>query len=409
MHRKPVKHAENSYFKSHGANLLIAGKTVEQVASVAGQTPYYAYDRNIITQKINEFRSAIPERIHLHYAIKANPHPSLVSFVANQVDGLDVASLQELRVALATKTDPKDISFAGPAKSEKDIAGAIAAGIILNIESETELARAVKLAEKLGRQLRAAIRINPDFELKTSGMKMGGGPKQFGIDAERVPEILTNIASMNISFEGFHIYSGSQNLKSEAITEAHNKTFDLVRRLLQDTHLIPNKLNIGGGFGIPYFPGENALDLKPIGANLCELLKQYPEFSNTEIVIELGRFLVGEAGVYVTRVTDKKDSRGHTYLMVDGGLHHHLANSGNFGQVIRKNYPVTIGNKQGYSNNTVSVVGPLCTPLDILADNMELPEADIGDYVVVFQSGAYGPTASPRGFLSQPDLVEVFL
>ena len=409
MIKKPLKHAEQVYYDLNSSELLIAGKSLEQVAAIAGQTPFFAYDRGIITQKIAEFRTHIPEDINLHYAIKANPHPSLVSFIANQVDGLDVASLKELRVALATSTAANDISFAGPAKSEKDIAGAIAAGITLNIESETELKRSVLLADKIGARPCAAIRVNPDFELKTSGMKMGGGPKQFGIDTEAVPQILKAIESMDVEFKGFHIYSGSQNLKHEAIMEAHDKTFDLARRLLSNTRITPEKLNIGGGFGIPYFPGENPLRLDPIGANLNTLLEKYAEFTETEIIIELGRFLVGEAGIYVTRVTDKKNSRGHTYLMADGGLHHHLANSGNFGQVIRKNYPVTVGNKLKHTTCKVSVVGPLCTPLDVLADNMELPEANIGDLVVVFQSGAYGMTASPIEFLSQPNPVEIFI
>jgi len=409
MNKKPPKHADNIYFQRAGEQLLIGGKTVEQLAAIAGQTPYYAYSRDIILRKINEFKSAIPDRIQLHYAIKANPMPSLVSFVANHVSGLDVASLKELRVALASVTQPKDISFAGPAKSEKDIAGAIAAEIVLNIESETELKRALVLAESIGKQPKVAIRVNPDFELKTSGMKMGGGPKQFGIDAERVPALLQQLEQTDVSFEGFHIYSGSQNLKCEAIIEAHDKTFDLAQRLLSNSRLEVKKLNIGGGFGIPYFPGESALDLQPIGANLDELLPKYKDFTSSEIIIELGRFLVGEAGVYVSRVSDRKISRGETYLMVDGGLHHHLANSGNFGQVIRKNYPVTIGNKIGHPTETVSVVGPLCTPLDTLADKMTLPKADIDDFVVIFQSGAYGATASPENFLSQPKLEEIFV
>jgi len=409
MKKNTIEHAPNLYYKQQENNLLIAGKSVEQIAAIAGQTPYYAFDRQIIQTKIGEFATAIPEAIQLHYAIKANPFPSLVSFIANQVDGLDVASLKELRVALATSTKPNDISFAGPAKSQQDIAGAIAAQIILNVESATELDRAVQIGDKLGLRPRIALRVNPDFELKTSGMKMGGGPKQFGIDAENLPGLLKNLRNLDVSFEGFHIYSGSQNLRHEAIIDAHNKTFDLARRLLSHGNHIVNKLNIGGGFGIPYFPGETPLNLRPIGENLASLLNQYSEFSATNIIIELGRFLVGESGVYVTRITDKKVSRGHTYLMVDGGLHHHLANSGNFGQVIRKNYPVTIANKLGSAAVNVSVVGPLCTPLDILADKMDLPEADIGDYVVIFQSGAYGASASPQNFLSQPSVNEVLL
>ena len=409
MSKRSLKHAENPYFKTSDNQLLVAGLTLKQAAAIAGQTPYYVYDRNVILQKIKRFRDNIPQKVKLHFAMKANPMPSLVSFVANHVDGLDVASLKELRVALSTTMPADKISFAGPAKTESDIAGAIASGIVLNIESETEFDRALILSKTLGKPAKVAVRVNPDFELKASGMKMGGGPKQFGIDAEKVPALLNRIEKESVTFEGFHIYSGSQNLKPESIIDAHNNTFALAERLISGTKLTLNKLNIGGGFGIPYFPGESALSLSSIGENLAKLLQNYKAFDETEIVIELGRYLVGECGLYVTEVVDKKVSRGHTYLMVNGGLHHHLANSGNFGQVIRKNYPVTIGNKQLEPPEEASVVGPLCTPLDILADKMELPTAEIGDYVVIFQSGAYGPTASPRGFLSQPDVVEIFV
>ena len=170
-------------------------------------------------------------------------------------------------------------------------------------------------------------------------------------------------------------------------------------------------LNLGGGFGIPYFPGEQALDIAPIGANLAALAERArTDFPQAELIIELGRYLVGEAGIYVTRIVDRKVSRGQTFLVTDGGLHQHLSASGNFGQVIRKNYPVAIGNKMlGQNRETVSIVGPLCTPLDLLAERMELPIADIGDLVVIFQSGAYGLTASPQAFLGHPAGVEVLV
>jgi diaminopimelate decarboxylase len=170
-------------------------------------------------------------------------------------------------------------------------------------------------------------------------------------------------------------------------------------------------LNIGGGFGIPYFPGDAPLDLAPIGANLRSLLERAARaLPGATIVTELGRYLVGEAGIYVCRVIDRKVSRGQTFLVTDGGLHHHLAASGNFGQVLRKNYTVLIGNKvRGEEQEVASVVGPLCTPLDLLADRVELAKADEGDLVVVLQSGAYGITASPLGFLSHPPPREVLV
>ena len=195
------------------------------------------------------------------------------------------------------------------------------------------------------------------------------------------------------------------------ICEAQQKSYELARRLAQQAPSPVRSLNLGGGFGIPYFAGEQRLDLRPIGDNLAQLAERArTELPDASLVIELGRYLVGEAGVYVARVVDRKVSRGQVYLVADGGLHHHLAASGNFGQVVRKNYPVTIGNRiDSLESETASVVGPLCTPLDLLADRMTLPVAHVGDLVVVFQSGAYGASASPQGFLGHPVCIEVLV
>ncbi|MGH8594333.1 MAG: pyridoxal-dependent decarboxylase, exosortase A system-associated, partial [Gammaproteobacteria bacterium] len=298
-----------------------------------------------------------------------------------------------------------------PGKRDEDLKDAIAAGVVLNSESEGEVERALAIGARTGAAPRLAVRVNPDFELKSSGMKMGGGPKPFGVDADRVPAMLRQISLHGLSFQGFHIFSGSQNLKAEAITEAQEKTFELAYRLADSPPGPIQTLNIGGGFGIPYFPGETPLDIGHVGENLERLMDQMrARLPGTQVVIELGRYLVGEAGVYVCRVVDRKLSRGQVFLVTDGGLHHHLAASGNFGQVIRKNYPVLIGNKvQGTEREVVSVVGPLCTPLDLLADKMEMAKAEVGDVVVVLQSGAYGLSASPTQFLSHPPPLEVLI
>lgn len=391
--------------------LQIGGMALTRLAQRVGQTPFYAYDRAAMTARVAELRAHLPADVHLHYAMKANPMPAVVQHMATLVDGIDVASGGELRVALDTPTNPLHISFAGPGKSDTDLASAIAAGIVLNLESEGEMERAAVIGHRLGIVPQVNVRVNPDFELKSSGMKMGGGPKQFGVDAERVPAMLRRIGELGLDFYGFHIFSGSQNLKAAALQEAHEKTFALAFRLAEAAPRRPRILNIGGGFGIPYFPGEERLDLAAVGTNLHRLLDELrPRLQDTQVIIELGRYLVGEAGAYVCRVVDRKQSRGHVYLVTDGGLHHHLSASGNFGQVIRKNYPVVVGNRvHGGEREKASVVGPLCTPLDLLADQMELARAVPGDLVVVLQSGAYGITASPAGFLSHPAAAEVLL
>jgi diaminopimelate decarboxylase len=408
--RRP-QHAPLLQFALEDDCLLIGGIPLPRLAARVGQTPFYAYSRAAITQRVAELRAALPQDVHLHYAMKANPMPAVVQHLAGLVDGIDVASGGELRVALDTGMEPAKISFAGPGKGEAELSCAIAAGIVLNLESEGEMERAAVIGQRLAIVPKVNVRVNPDFELKSSGMKMGGGPKQFGVDAERVPAMLARIAALGLDFHGFHIFSGSQNLKAAALQEAHEKTFALALRLAEAAPRAPRILNIGGGFGIPYFPGEERLDLAAVGQNLARIMEEVrPRLQGAEVVIELGRYLVGEAGAYVCRVVDRKESRGQVFLVTDGGLHHHLSASGNFGQVIRKNYPVVVGTRvAGGPRELASVVGPLCTPLDLLADQMELGRAQAGDLVVVLQSGAYGATASPAAFLSHPAAVEVFV
>ena len=407
---KPV-HERLQRLQLRDNRLLMAGRHAAELVTIAGGSPCYVYDRDACTETVLALRQAMPEQLSLHYAIKANPMPALVDHMACLLDGLDVASLGEMQVALASGMDVEHISFAGPAKQPVELAAAVAAGITVNVESTLELQRLAGIAVEQGKKAQVAIRVNPDFELKTSGMKMGGGPKQFGIDAEAVPGILDALDVDHIEFRGFHIFAGSQHLQAEALIEAHDKTFELAARLASSCSMPVAKVNIGGGLGIPYFPGEPRLQLDAVAANLAVLMAgRGPELAQAEIVMELGRYLVGEAGYYICQVTDIKESRGQRYLMTDGGLHHHLSNSGNFGQVIRKNYPVVLAdNIAAEHTDNVEIAGPLCTPLDIVAQRVDLPAAAVGDYVVVLQSGAYGATASPQGFLSHPTVRELLL
>ena len=409
--RKLPVHAPMDQFRFEGGELIVGGEPLSLLAARVGQTPFYAYDRALLRTRVADLRAALPPAVKLHYAMKANPMPAVVAFMAGLVDGIDVASAGELKVALDCGANPLEVSFAGPGKRDAELRQAVASRVLINVESFREIDPLQAISQELGLPARVAVRVNPDFELKGSGMKMGGGPKQFGVDTEQLPELLAKIGRAGLAFEGFHLFAGSQNLRPESICEAQQKSFDLAVRLAQDAPLPVKFLNLGGGFGIPYFPGEQRFDLASIGDNLATLLdRAKTELPQVEFVIELGRYLVGEAGVYVARVVDRKLSRGQVYLVTDGGLHHHLSASGNFGQVVRKNYPVTISRRSDSGEQEISsVVGPLCTPLDLLADRMNLPVAQIGDLAVVFQSGAYGISASPQGFLGHPACVEVLV
>jgi len=390
--------------------LQVGGRPLPDIAANVG-TPFYAYDGDIMATQVGRLRAVLPPAVRLHYAVKANPMPPVARHLAGLTDGLDVASAGELRIALATGTHPRNISFAGPGKSVEDLTLAVDSGVIINMESEQEMSRIADLASQATAPPRVSIRVNPDFELKTAGMKMSSGPKPFGVDAERVPQMLAALRELPLEFVGFHIFSGSQSLRADAIAAAHTQTFELALRLAEHAPTPVRWLNIGGGLGVPYFPGEQRLDLQPIAENLSPLVAQATEkFPGVEIVMELGRYLVAEAGLYVCEVVDRKESRGEIFLITNGGLHHHLAASGNFGQVIRKNYPIGLGNRMtGPDLEEVNIVGPLCTPLDLLGSRVTLPRAEPGDLIAIFQSGAYGFSASPRGFLSHPEAVEIFL
>lgn len=406
-----TQHAPHPYFDAVEGELLVGGRKVTAIAAELGRTPFYVYDSAVMTRKVRELRAALPAAVEIHYAMKANPMPAVVRHFCGLVDGIDVASAGEMDVALAAGMQPGLVSFAGPGKTPAELERAVTAGIVINMESELEMQRLAAIAQRAARRPRVAVRVNPDFELKTSGMKMAGGPKQFGVDAERVPAMLRELADLPLQFWGFHIYSGSQNLRPDILADAQRKTVALALELARHAPGPVRSLNLGGGFGIPYFPGDQLLDLAPIGENLRGLVPEIQAaLPEATIALELGRYLVGESGVYVCRIVDKKISRGQVYLVTDGGLHHHLAASGNFGQVIRKNYPVLVANRIGSGRmESASVVGPLCTPLDLLADRMDLAAAEVGDLVAVFQSGAYGLSASPVAFLSHPPPGELIL
>jgi diaminopimelate decarboxylase len=396
----------------HDGRLCVGGVELDRLAEQVGSTPFFAYDRGLVTERIATVRAALGPDIELGFAVKANPMPALVQHVAGSVDWLDVASAGEMQVALDTGKTPTGVSFAGPGKTDAELRRAVAAGVLLELESASEARRAAAIGEDLGLRPRVAIRVNPDFTVKGSGMRMGGGPQQFGVDVELVPALLEELSTLDVTLEGFHVFAGSQNLQTEILMDAQRQTVQLLLELAVKCPEEITYLNLGGGFGIPYFDRDRPLDLAAVGKNLRDLVANEirPAHPRARVVIELGRYLVGEAGLYVTRVVDRKTSRGKTYLVVDGGMHHQLAASGNFGQVIRRNYPITTGHRGTEAEpERVTVVGSLCTPLDLLGDDVELARTEPGDLVVLFQAGAYGLTASPTRFLGHPEPAEILV
>ncbi len=401
---KPSGPIPPGYEADAEGRLLIAGHDVSSLIEQAGDTPLFVYDHDMVAARVARLRAAMPSGLEIHYAIKANPFAPLVAMMAGIVDGFDVASQGELARAIEAGMPASRVSFAGPGKRTQELEATIRTGATLHLESEREAERALDLGEALGVAPRLAVRVNPAFDLRGSGMRMGGGAKPFGIDQDRVAPLVRRIVEAGADYRGLHIFAGSQSLDATAIIETQANTVALAHRIDEESGTRAPLVNLGGGFGIPYFAGDAALDVERIGDVLADEIGVDAD----RYAIELGRWLVAEAGVYLTRVVDRKESHGKIFLVTDGGMHHQLAASGNFGTVVRRNYPVAVATRFGASpEEEASVVGCLCTPLDRLADDVGLPKAREGDVIAVFLAGAYGASASPAAFLGHPPAIEM--
>lgn len=399
-------------FGEKDGELVVAGRKVSEIAAEHG-TPLYIYDRSKLVERHRKLREALPAELAITYAVKANPNIEVLRTLGPLYDGIDVASQGEIEKSLEAGVPASKMSFAGPGKTPAELRFAVGRGLgSISVEGERELEHIRAICAETGREAGVMIRINPAFELSRAGLKMGGGSKQFGIDSERVPAVIRSLRGQDrVRFRGIHIFSGTQNLSSESILETCGKIMEYAASLSEETGEPLEYLNMGGGFGIPYFKGDGELDLAQVGAGMGELIRRFrPRLPKTRFKIELGRYIVGESGVYVARVVYRKESRGSIFLVMDGGMHHHLPASGNINQSpIRRHMNLTVANRLHAAKDKASVVGPLCTPLDNFGLNIELPKADEGDLIAVFNSGAYGLSISPVGFLSHKAPREIMI
>ncbi len=369
-------------------------------------TPAYVFLGDHIDARATALKEAFGGRFSLSYAAKSNPNPGLLAFLEARVENLDISSIGEMRLGLKAGWTPERMSFTGPAKRDAELDEAIAGNVgELIVESLDEARRADRIARAHDRRQRIMVRIGPDTVPKGFGDHMAGRPSPFGIDYEQIHEVLPQILALeNLELVGLHIYSGTQSLKPEAICENWRNFIKIFRDVNVTHELSPERLVFGSGLGVPYFERDVPLDLGEVAAGIApdlDALRADARFARTELVLELGRYLVGEAGYYLTRVTTVKHSRGATYGLCDGGMNHHLPASGNFGMVIHRNYKMhKLGGGEPVAK--VNLSGPLCTPLDKIGVNVMLPEIAAGDVIAVHCSGAYGMTASPLMFISHP-------
>ena len=411
---EPLTYVLASYFHSSDGELLIGGIPVSDLAQQYG-TPLFVYDAGILAKKWTLLRDALPPQFSIYYSVKANPNVTILRFFLTKGAGLEIASAGEFCQARSAGCPAEKIVFAGPGKTEAELDLVLAQGIgEIHVESLGEVERIAAIAQRQGNRARVALRVNPGGEAEGGAMRMGGRPAPFGVDEESLDEVLSRILSFPaLDFRGIHLFAGTQILDFQILAAQYRKGIEIARRVAARLKKPLHTLDFGGGLGIPYFPHEQPLDTHKFRESLHALVKTVesdPLFAGTQFLIEPGRYLAGEAGVYIARVNDVKASRGKKFLILDGGMHHHLAASGNLGQTIKRNYPVALLNKIGQpAEETVDVVGPLCTPLDVLARAASLPLAEAGDLFGVFQSGAYARSASPLGFLSHPSPPEVWV
>jgi diaminopimelate decarboxylase len=405
-----LSHCREQWRTDESGQLLVGDMTLREAIELAGGTPAYLYARDLVAGAVRDVRAILGDA-ELFYSVKANPFQPLLGFVASLVDGFDVASAGELARVVCAGARGDRIQFSGPGKDPAEVRAAVAAGALLNVESARQVQDAAEAATSLGKDARVVLRVNPRSLPGWSGLRMGGGASQFGVDADDVADAVGLCRTHGIEPLGLHFYWGTQCLEGEKVAAAQRHCWQLGRELAESTRLRLLYLNLGGGFGIPYYRGDAPLDLDPVQESVAEVRAELAAVEPAaRLVLELGRYLAGPAGVYVTRVLDVKRSGGATIAVTDGGMHQHLAASGNLGQSLRRSFPCyTPMDMWAAAEEEVRVVGRLCTPIDILCPDARLPAIAPGDLVALFQSGAYGASASPQAFLGHEPVTEVLL
>lgn len=375
------------------------------------KTPIYVYTFEKIENQIKVLRDTLPDGVKIYLSIKANPRKQIVSKMINIIDGVEVASGGEMDLALESGINNKNIIFIGPGKTVNELKRAIDNNIkLIVVESIEEINRINNICLKRRCKANIAIRINPKCINSSSRLKMGGVASQFGIDEEKVEQIIIGIDQYKgIEFKGVHFYFGSQILNADLLVNNMQYAISCCENMTKKTGVNFEFIDLGGGFGVPYYIGEKGIDLPVLKSKLNELFQKNRNkdfFKKTEFLVESGRFILANCGVYIVRVEYIKESREKKFVIVDGGFNHHSAAVG-IGTILRGTFDIRCIEEKNTEMEKVTVVGPLCTPTDVLARDIFLPKLEEGDYLMVLNSGAYGVSASPINFLSHDEPVEL--
>ncbi|MEO0729059.1 MAG: type III PLP-dependent enzyme [Pseudomonadota bacterium] len=401
-------------FSVDDGTLVIGDVSVRELAKTYG-TPFFAYDAALMRRAYRDLTTAVGGFADVYYSIKANPLIDVARLFVNDGAGLELASMAEFEVARRAGCDPANMLFAGPGKGAHELAHVIANGIgEIHLESFEEVAHTAAIAEQLDTHIKVAIRVNPIASAQGGAMRMGGKPTAFGFDEEIMADVVAAIRQHpRLSITGVHLFAGTQLLRADVLTAQWAHGIALASKLGELIDGPIHTIDLGGGLGVPYHDGDAPIDLTQVAAavpNLKALIAKDPRLTGARVLLEPGRYLTAGAGVYVMGVRAVKQSRGERFIICDGGMHHHLAASGNLGQVIKRDYPLLAADALDDANlSQASIVGPLCTPLDTLGRKTPFPDLRQGDLVAVLQSGAYGVSASPTGFLSHPKPTEILI
>jgi diaminopimelate decarboxylase len=374
-------------------------------------TPSYVYFLDEVRANIVRLRDAFDGAFEVSYAVKANPAHAVLAALRGQVEALDVSSGGEIARAIAADWDASKISFTGPGKREAELRAAIDARIgEVVLESPEEARQLSAIAEGAGLRQQVLVRISPARVPPGFGDTMSGKPGAFGIDEEDLPAFLDFLQGLpGLKLVGFHAYSGTQCLDPNSIVENWRIFAGLFVSASAAAGIQPKRLVFGSGLGIRYHDKQEALDLAVVAAKAAPVIAELREACpRATLALETGRFLIGEAGVLLTRVLRTKDSRGTRIGICDSGLNHHLAAAGLFGMLMRRNYRMSnVSAPPGEAvGGPYQLSGPLCTSIDVLARNASFPRLEAGDVIAIESSGAYGPTASPSAFISHPPAQE---
>lgn len=374
-------------------------------------TPYYFYDADTLCRRVSFVKDVFQKQLSVLYAVKANSNLQLLQSISNHIDGLDISSAGELEQAMLAGYDPAKLSFAGPAKSLSELKQAIECGVgSISMESARELRDVVVAAKFLGKPANVSIRINPAGDTRQFGLRMGGRITQFGIEESEIGEFVGKVLELRefVNLTGVHVYAGSQGFDAVRLAEHYCEILNIAEHVEDASGLQLSKLNLGGGFGISHSDSDKELDIESLASIVSKDFQRFLDdrAGQTELMFELGRYLVADCGIYVARVISTKSVGGKKFAITDGGLHHHLAAAGNFGAGFRTNYPLMNISNPGGPEIECSIAGPSCNPTDLLAQDIVISDPREGDLLAVKSSGAYGFTASPILFLGRTTACE---